>query len=405
MDRFQWDLGRELPGDRDLALDGDGLTGCQIALLVCGGIAAYRSPDLIRALRRQGAQVQVYVTPEALKFVTREVLEWCSLSPVIETLDGRAQHIEDARNVDLYLLAPATYSTLNKFALGVADNAVTSTLASALGRLERGACAVQVVPTMHGTMVNEVLRASLARLAGLGVEVVPPRPGAGKANIPAVEELVARAQRALAGRGGRPSLTGRRVFVTGGPTPVAVDDVRILTNRYSGRTAVAIAEAFWRAGADVELLLSGTQIERPSTLPTRRVADYDAYRTACLETSADLAIFSAAVADYRPLQQQPGKLGSGQPELTLTLKPTQKVVELWRQAHPEGELISFKLESGLSDEALVAVARDRVGDHSDLVVANHAQGGELFLVSAGGVARCARSDLGAALVRWYAERL
>jgi len=405
VDRFRWDLGTELPGDRDLVAAGDSLSDCQVALLICGGIAAYRSPDLIRALRRQGANVQVYATPEALRFVTRDVLEWCSLSPVIDVLDGKAQHVEDARSVDLYLLAPATYSTLNKFALGIADNAVTTTLASALGRLERGECRIQVAPTMHGSMVNDVLRSSLARLADLGVEVIPPRVGAGKANLPDIDSLVANAARALAGLGTRPSLKGKRVLVTGGPTPVAIDLVRVLTNRYSGATALAIAKAFYCAGAEVQLVLSGTHLEAPEWIPTRRVSDYDEYRDVCLECSVDLGIFSAAVADYQPKQSLSGKFPSGHKNLSIDLVPTEKVVSLWRDQYPGARLISFKLEAGLSDEELLTVAKQRIGEHSDAVVANHASGGALHLVDESQHIPVERAMLGEALVAWALRAL
>jgi phosphopantothenoylcysteine decarboxylase/phosphopantothenate--cysteine ligase len=400
VDRFRWELGAELPGDRDLMLQSNALQGRKVALLVCGGIAAYRSPDLIRALRRQGAQVQVYVTQEALRFVTRDVLEWCSLSPVIDRLDGRAQHVEDGREIDLYLLAPATYSTINKFALGVADNAVTTTLATALGRLERGLCRIQVAPTMHGAMVNPILRESLARLSDLGVQVIAPRPGAGKANIPQVDSLVAGAVRGLAGLKGGPSLAGKTVLITGGPTPVPIDDVRVLTNRFSGATAVAIAETFHAAGAEVQLLLSGTHLGAPDWIPTRRVSSFDAYRDACLESVADLAIFSAAVADYRLAEPHSGKRPSGSAELNLQLVPTTKVVAAWRSAHARSKLVSFKLEAGLDDTALLEIAGRRLGDHSDLVVANHVEGGDLFLVHPQGHQAVARDQLPGALLDW-----
>ena len=404
VDRFRWDLGMELPGDRDLVLEGDGLNGRHVSLLVSGGIAAYRSPDLIRALRRQGAQVQVYVTPQAFRFVTKDVLEWCSLSPVIEVLDGRAQHVEDARETDLYLLAPATYSTINKFALGLADNAVTTTLASALGRLERNECKIQVVPTMHGSMVNEVLRTSLERLEQFGVEIVAPRPGAGKANLPDVDALVAGVERSISGLGRGACLAGARVLVTGGPTPVALDDVRVLTNRYSGRTAVGIAESFYRAGADVELLLSGTLIDSPSWIPTRRVSNYSEYKSTCLDCSADLAIFSAAVADYRPKAAVPGKVNSGLDELRIELEPTEKVLDLWKEKHSESQVVSFKLEADLTDQELLDVARRRLGEQSDAVVANHASGGSLYLVDANGETLLERDKLGGALVDWFVNR-
>ena len=130
----------------------------------------------------------------------------------------------------------------------------------------------------------------------------------------------------------------------------------------------------------MELLLSGTQLAAPDWIPTRRVDSFDAYRSACLETAADLGIFSAAVADYQPEKTHDDKLPSGEAELTIGLVPTSKVVEAWRRRYTQAKLVSFKLEAGLDDNALLAIARERVGAHSDLVVANHARGGEVFLV-------------------------
>ena len=115
---------------------------------------------------------------------------------MIAGLGGEAEHVE--HQPDLWLLAPATYSTLNKVAVGIADNAVTTSLASALGRLEAGGAPVLVAPTMHGSMWNAILRGSLARLVDLGVRVVPPVGREGKATLPTDEVLVAAVVEALA---------------------------------------------------------------------------------------------------------------------------------------------------------------------------------------------------------------
>ena len=187
-DDFRWDLGQALAGDRAVQPTSTRLQGVTVALCVSGGIAAYRTPGLVRELRRAGADVHALVTPAALQFVTIDALEWTTLHPVVHALDGRAQHVE--LHPDVYLLAPATYSTLNKLAVGIADNAVTTSLASALGLLEHGRARVVVAPTMHGSMVNPVLRASLARLANLGVDVVPPVGRDGKATLPDDAALV-----------------------------------------------------------------------------------------------------------------------------------------------------------------------------------------------------------------------
>lgn len=187
-DDFRWDLGQSLHGDRTLEPTSALLAGRTVALLISGGIAAFRTPGLVRELRRAGADVQVFVTPTALQFVTQDALEWTSLHPLVSALDGRAQHVE--RPADVYLLAPATYSTINKLAAGIADNAVTTTLASALGHLEAGRAQVLIAPTMHGSMVNAILRDSLARLAQLGCRIVPPLGRDGKALLPDDATLV-----------------------------------------------------------------------------------------------------------------------------------------------------------------------------------------------------------------------
>ncbi|MBM4344151.1 MAG: hypothetical protein FJ100_12350 [Deltaproteobacteria bacterium] len=195
-DEFRWDLGTPLDGDRAVRAQSRALAGKTVALLLSGGIAAYRAPDVCRALRAAGARVYVYATPTALQFVAADALQWTALSPVVTALDGRAQHVEHAP--DAYLVAPATYSTLNKVAAGVADNAVTTALASALGRLEQGDAKVLLAPTMHGSMVNSILRESLAKLANLGCVVIPPRAEDGKAKLPEVDVLVAAVVEALA---------------------------------------------------------------------------------------------------------------------------------------------------------------------------------------------------------------
>ena len=188
---YRWDLGEQLDGDRALVATDDRLAGRRIALLLTGSIAAFRAPGLVRELRRAGAvEVYVFATPTAMQFVTRDALEWTSLHPLVTELDGRAQHVE-LGGIDAWLVAPATYGTLNKVAAGIADNAVTTTLAAALGLLEQGRGVVLFAPTMHGSMLNAICRQSMARLAELGCIIIPPCGRDGKALLPDDEELIA----------------------------------------------------------------------------------------------------------------------------------------------------------------------------------------------------------------------
>ena len=372
-----WDFSPPPPAplqDRDVQARSQRLQGKRIALLLSGSIAAYRAPDLIRELRRDGAEVQVYATEEALRYVAREALEWTSLHPVLTEASAQAEHLSDQRPFSAFLLAPATYNVLNKFAQGIADDLLTSLLASALGRLGQEGTPILTVPTMHGSMHNQILRETLRRLHELGVIVLPPRQENGKNNLPELEFLVAHLTRALS-----PGVLQRRnILVTGGPTPVRLDHVRLLTNRFTGGLALEIAKQAWLEQAEVTLILGQGSLPAPSYLQETRIADYDEYRTEVMRHLAcgsfDTAFFSAAVADYRPAEVYPGKLPSGQ-ELILKLEQTPKVIREVRAAHPRLKMVTFKYEENRTHAELMAIARNRTSDYQ-LVVANR---GEEFL--------------------------
>jgi phosphopantothenoylcysteine decarboxylase / phosphopantothenate---cysteine ligase len=347
-------------GDHDVVLVGDHLRGKRVALLVTGGIAAFKAPLVARALRRQGAEVVAFASSEALRYVTEDTLEWSTVNPVVTRLTAAAEHLSDAAPFDAYLVAPATYNTINKAAAGIADTPVTSALASALGRMEQGATKVLVVPTMHGSLHNSILTGSLERLAALGVRVVPPRQDYGKDNIPAEEVIVSEACRALS----RSPLLGRRILVTGGPTPVPIDAVRRITNRFRGRLGAEITLELHLRGAEVRLVHGDGAFRPPAYLPFRVARTYDEYLAAVMEELAAAptaaGIFSAAVADYRPKEVLPGKTPSGGAWKSIELVPTQKVVERVRERFPDLYMVTFKYQEGVGHEELMEVGRRRL---------------------------------------------
>ena len=177
-------------GDHEVPRDGDALDGVRVALLVTGGIAAFKAPMVARALRRQGAVVTAFVTTEGLRYVAREAREWACDRPVVVDLTAGAEHLSDSAPYDVYLVAPATYSVIGKVANGIADTPVTATLASAVGRMERGLASVVLAPTMHGSMHNSILVANLRALHSIGCVVLPPRDAYGKHNLPDEQALV-----------------------------------------------------------------------------------------------------------------------------------------------------------------------------------------------------------------------
>lgn len=372
-----WALNPPTPtdlSDHDVPQLGGHLKGRSVALLVSGGIAAMKAPLIARMLRKYGAQVTAFVSQEALKYVTSDTLSWSCDRPIVTQLSPRAEHLGDGTSFDAYLVAPATYNTINKFALGIADGLLTTTLSSALGRAERGLTEILVVPTMHGSMHNTILTESLQRLNTLGVHIIPPREAYGKHNIPSEQSLAWAVSRALSDS----PLKGRGILVTGGPTPVPLDGVRRLTNKFTGQLAIEIAQELHMRGAEVRLLLGAGSDAPPEELEplTERVQDFNTYRQRSLALSAHpecrAGIFSSAVADYEPEVAAEGKIESGRTRLTLDLIPTTKVIRDVRDASPTLKMITFKYQEQVSHEELMNIASSRL-DMYDGVFANRGE--------------------------------
>lgn len=363
-------------GDHDVRPEGRHLDGKRIALLICGGIAAMKVPILARTLRKHGADVTAFVTQEALRYVTEDALEWSTTRKVISRLSADAEHLSDSAPFDAYLLPQATYNTINKMAHGIADGVITSTLSSALGRMERGDCSVLVCPTMHGSMHTSILTESLRRLDDMGVYVIPPREDYGKHNIPSDEVLVLEVCRATT----QSPLRGRRYLVTGGPTPVPIDNVRRIVNRFRGKLGIRIAEELQRRGAEVMLVHGDGALQPPAYLPHTVCRTYDEYRETVhrqLGNGEDwrAAIFSAAVADYQPKDVRRGKIPSGQ-TLKLELEPTTKVIQEVRHQHPELFMVTFKYQERVSHDQLMGIANERLKTY-ETVIANRGEETEL----------------------------
>lgn len=176
--------------DTEVAEISKALAGKRIAVLICGSIAAYRSPDLIRDLRRHGASIQVFASAPALEFVSELVLSWTSGNKVVKGLTADAEHLESEAKFDLTLVAPASYNSINKFATGIADEIVPLFFSSALGRMEAGEEKIAIAPCMNGQMHNSILVENMKKLANLGVHFIKPRQEDGKNKLPEVTDLV-----------------------------------------------------------------------------------------------------------------------------------------------------------------------------------------------------------------------
>ncbi|CAG0943781.1 phosphopantothenoylcysteine decarboxylase / phosphopantothenate---cysteine ligase [Gammaproteobacteria bacterium] len=289
------------------------LTGKKILLGVSGGIAAYKSPDLVRRLRDQGAEVQVVLTHSAARMVSPTVFQAVSGQPVRGDLwDAQAEaamgHIELARWADFVVIAPATAHLMAQLAAGLAPDLLTTLCLATTAP-------VLLAPAMnHAMWAHAATRANRTLLAARGLRFVGPAEGAqacgesgpGRMSEPA--DIVA-ALAALAGMAGG-ALAGRRVLVTAGPTREPIDPVRFVSNRSSGKMGFAVAQAAAEAGARVTLVAGPAQLPTPPGVERVDVESAAEMHEATLSRAAqvDIYIGAAAVSDYRPAQSAAQKI-------------------------------------------------------------------------------------------------
>jgi phosphopantothenoylcysteine decarboxylase/phosphopantothenate--cysteine ligase len=354
--------------NEDLKVDviGNYLDNKSIALCISGGIAAIETPKLGRHLRRYGADVQAYMTKESQKFIGKASLEWATEQAVVDELSGLAEHINKH---DLVLVCPATLNTINKICAGIADNPVTTLVASALGT----DTPVYIAPTMHDSLWhNPMLQRNLSQAEALGIHTIEPRASEGKRKIPKLDSIVAEVCKELSDD----PIKSKRLLITGGPTPTKIDDVRQIQNIFLGTLAVEIAKDAYHRGADCTLLLGRTGIQVPSYISAVTHSDYDEYVENVLfflDKGYDAGIFSAAVADYRPTTVYGGKVPSRGALKNIELEETEKVIEQVRKKYPDLFMATFKYERDIPQEDLFGIAESRLGQGYQIVVANRGE--------------------------------
>lgn len=308
------------------------MTGQNIILGISGGIAAYKTPELVRRLREQGATVQVVMTRAAAEFVTETSLQAVSGRPVRNSLwDARAEaamsHIELARWADLVLIAPATAELMASLAAGsAADLLTTLCLATEAPLL--------IAPAMNHVMWSHpAVQENRQKLIDRGVRLLGPEHGdqacgeSGAGRMMQPHDIVAAVLKFAADESSEESsaevavLSGKRVLITAGPTREALDPVRFISNRSSGKMGYALATAARRAGAEVTLISGPVSLAAPAGIEIINVESAQQMYAATHENIAGVDIFiaAAAVADYRPVSAEPQKIKKSSAELSVDL--------------------------------------------------------------------------------------
>ena len=347
----------------------------KIALGVTGCIAAYKAVEVLRGLQKRGVTVQVVMTRHAAEFVGPLTFQSISGLPVITEMfaptdDPEIKHIQIAQSIDLLLVAPATANTLAKFANGIADDFLSTLYISTTAP-------VLVAPAMNVEMWGHPATvANVERLKSRGVHFVDPGEGylacrtVGAGRLAEPSEIVERALGIINQQSVAPAnLTGERVLITAGPTYEALDPVRGLTNKSSGKMGYALAEAAIARGAQVTLVTGPVSLAAPSGAQMIRVQSAAEMYRAVMDNleSSTIIIMAAAVADYRPAKAAEQKIKKNGDKLLLELELTEDILAQVGSAKNTQVVIGFAAET---DNVLDNARKKLLSKRADLIVAN-----------------------------------
>lgn len=349
------------------------MNGKNVVLGITGGIAAYRAAQIAREMTKRGAHVYCILTRNATNFITQQTMETLTGNPAVVDMFARpdkweVEHIALAKRADVFLVAPASANFIGKVASGVADDMLTTTVMATRAPL-------LIAPAMNSNMYeNPVTQRNMQTLKTLlRAQFIEPKVGllacndVGKGHIADDEAILEAVERALTPG----DLTGKKVLVTAGPTREALDPVRFLTNRSSGRMGYALAEAAARRGAEVTLVSGPVALECPTGVRREFVEStqdlYCAMERLCREQ--DVIIQAAAPADYRPahIAGQKIKKADGEAmELKLVENPDVAAM-VGSRKRPGQVLVAFAAETqNLSENAAKKLNKKNV----DFIVGN-----------------------------------
>ncbi|MDE6274967.1 MAG: bifunctional phosphopantothenoylcysteine decarboxylase/phosphopantothenate--cysteine ligase CoaBC [Clostridia bacterium] len=346
------------------------LENFNVLLGVTGGIACYKSCEIVSRLKKLGAGVDVIMTAHATEFVSPLTFETLSARPVVSDMFSRerqweVEHIALAKKADICIIAPATANIIAKLAEGIADDMLTTTYLALK-------CPVILAPAMNTNMYdNAVVKANIERLKSKGVIIVDSIEGrlacgdSGKGKMAEPIDIVAKAVETLLPKR---DYEGKKLLITAGATRENIDGVRFITNRSSGKMGIEIAKSAIKRGGDVILVKGLTQVEIPSYI-TKVVSVestmqmYDAVMANYKD--CDVIIKAAAPSDYRPVEAIGQKL-KGE-EITLKLTKNPDIAKAVGKVKGDRKLVVFCAET----QELIASAKDKLkSKNADMVVAN-----------------------------------
>ncbi len=351
------------------------LNGKRILLIVSGGIAAVKVPDLIRRLRERGASVRCILTKGGAQFVTPLTLAALSGQKIYQDLfsltdEAEMGHIQLSRDADIVLVAPATADIMAKMAAGITDDLATTALLATDKP-------VMIAPSMNVMMwTHPATQANLETLKARAVEVVGPGAGdlacgeVGDGRLAEVKDIIAALNRFFQRQRGEGALARMRVLVTSGPTHEPIDPVRYISNRSSGKQGHAIASALAELGAQVTLISGPTTEPDPDGVNIVRVETAAQMLKASREAlPCDIAVCAAAVADWHVADASKTKIKKGSAPPRINLAPNPDILATLAQPNPQrpGLVVGFAAETG---DVIEKAKLKRANKNCDWIVAN-----------------------------------
>lgn len=346
------------------------LEGKTILVGVTGGIAAYKTAELVRSLTRAGANVRVMMSAGGQQFITPLTLQTLSGNPVSTdtfdlTQESEIGHIRLADTADAVVIAPATANVIGKIAGGLGDDLITTVLLATRAP-------VLLAPAMNVHMYeNPIVQANISRLRAHGFRIIEPEEGflacgyEGKGRLANPAIIHAEVERAVTPQ----DLAGERVLVTAGPNREAIDPVRFISNRSTGKMGFAVAAAAWRRGADSTLIAGPTDLTTPHGVCRRDVTTAEEMRQAVIGQfeQASILLMAAAVADYRPMKTADQKLKKTAGPMTLELTRTVDVLAEIAPLKRKQIVVGFAAET---ENILTNAERKLTEKNLDLIIAN-----------------------------------
>jgi phosphopantothenoylcysteine decarboxylase/phosphopantothenate--cysteine ligase len=347
------------------------VVGKTVIVGVTGGIAAYKAAELVSSLVKKGLNVHVILTKAALDFITPLTLETLAKNPVLVDEPTGSQgiyvpHIDLALKAELFVVVPATANTIAKIATGIADNLLTSTILATKAP-------VLLAPSMNVNMYeNPITQKNIEFLKSIGFHFIEPEEGflacgtVGKGRLPAIPVILEEIERLLCLK---KDFQGKRVIVTAGGTREAIDPVRYIGNRSSGKMGFAIAKEAYKRGAQVTLIAGNTTVEPPQGVKLIRAFSTEKMRDEVLKVfpDADVVIKAAAVADYKPKTVEQSKIKKGEQNLTIELCPTVDILKELGKIKDKQILVGFAAET---DQVAMNAKKKLEEKNLDLLVAN-----------------------------------